>query len=62
MECSIGDDGETLYFNYAVTWQTRARPGGLNGTMAAFRDHMLRRRSDTDYGDVDWLYGHSVLH
>jgi len=46
--------------------QRRSRMFGellhVNGTMAAFRDHMLRRRPDTDYGDVDWLYGHSVLH
>jgi salicylate hydroxylase len=45
--------------------QTRSRMFGellhVNGTMAAFRDHMLRGRSDLDYRDIDWLYGHSVL-
>jgi 3-hydroxybenzoate 6-monooxygenase len=45
--------------------QTRARMFGEllhgGGTMAAFRNHMLRNRSELDYSGVDWLYDHAVL-
>lgn len=40
--------------------QKRAREFGellhADGAIAAFRNHMLRQRSEVDYTDVDWLY------
>lgn len=45
--------------------QTRARLFGeflhVGGTMAGMRNYLLRKRSDEDYEDVDWLYAYSAI-
>jgi len=56
---------EATRYPRASQVQTRARMFGEllhgKGTMAAFRNHMLPRRSELEYGDTDWLYDHAVL-
>ncbi|MEQ3549748.1 FAD-dependent monooxygenase [Pseudonocardia nematodicida] len=53
-------DYERQRYPRAAVVQTKARAFGeilhADGALAAMRNYFLRRRSDTDYEPVDWLY------